>query len=79
MSKMVNYHNFIIFMKSNLFLYDIHFLSEKPEEKKEEAEGPPVNRSTKPVTVSGEFDDLHGQQSMAYRVRDINDLSLVNK
>lgn len=40
--------------------------------------GPPINRSSKPNTVSGgaEFDDLHGQQSMAYRVRDINDMSM---
>ena len=61
-------------------MISLHYFLEKPEENKEEtAEGPPVNRSTKPVTVSGEFEDLHGQQSMAYRVRDINDLSMVNK
>ena len=42
--------------------------------------GPPINRSTKPNTVSGgtDFEDLHGQQSMGYRVRDINEISMAS-
>lgn len=63
---------------------------ENPEEKKSDESkepngtangppgGPPINRHSKPNTVSGgtNFDDLHGQQSMNVRVRDINDMSM---
>ena len=69
-----------------------NLISENPEEKKPDESkepndtangppgGPPINRHSKPNTVSGgtNFDDLHGQQSMNVRVRDINDMSMVN-
>ena len=64
--------------KLRLFNYVKPYFHKDPEKKKEaEANkstpngAPPVDRNTKPVTVS---DTVDGGGGMGYRVRDINDL-----